>query len=251
MRTRTPSQSPSQPQPQSQSQSQSTLWKLLGALLAVAALAGCGIARDGEPRAIDKESVPVDLLLPTTAPPTTLGRDVPQKEASMFLVDERERKVVPVTRSIPIPVNTQQILRQLIGLRPTDEDSAEGLSNVITRQTRLLRVETEGTDQPTVSIDLDTFFPGLTSEEVTLAIAQMVYTVNADTPGAEVQFLVRGRPQEIRTAEGKSKEVVSCADFAKLGQEASCTTDGKGAATVVSTGTPPVPSTDASSSSAD
>jgi hypothetical protein len=215
----------------------------VGVAVLLAAVAGCGIARDGEPRAIDKENVPVDLLLPTTAPPTTLGRDVPQKEASMFLVDELERKVVPVTRSIPVPVNTQQILRQLIGLRPTDEDSAKGLSNVITRQTRLLGVKSGGNGRPMVWIDLDTFFPGLTSEEVTLAIAQMVYTVNADTPGADVQFLVRGRPQEIRTAEGKSKEVVSCADFAKLGQEASCATDAARASTVVSTGTPPVPST--------
>ena len=143
-----------------------------------------------------------------------------------------------MTRPVPTPVNTQQILRQLIAARPSDEETAEGLSNVITRQTRLLGVTEEGGGS-LVTIDLDNFFPGLTSEEVTLATAQMVYTLTArrslDTP-VRVQVLVRGQPQELRTAEGRSKTVVSCEDFADLGPAESCKT-------AITTGTPPVPST--------
>jgi hypothetical protein len=201
-------------------------------------VSACGITHDAAPRVIDTDNVPVELLLPTTAPPTTLGADVPQKEALMYLVDERERSVVPVTRQVPTPVNTQQILRGLIAARPSDEETAKGLSNVITRQTRLLGV-TEESGGSLVTIDLDSFFPGLTSEEVTLATAQMVYTLTArrslDTP-VRVQVLVRGQPQEVRTAEGRSKTVVSCEDFADLGPAASCKT-------AIITGTPPVPST--------
>jgi Sporulation and spore germination len=221
------------------------------AALAVAAacvlsLSACGIAHDAAPRTIDTDNVPVELLQPRTAPATTLGADVPQKEALVYLVDERQRSVVPVTRAVPTPINTQQILRQLIAARPTDEETADGLSNVITRQTRLLGVTEEGGGS-LVTIDLDNFFPGLTSEEVTLATAQMVYTLTArrslDTP-VRVQVQVRGRAQELRTAEGRSKMVVSCADFAELGPSESCKTT-SGTTTTIDTGTPPVPSTEA------
>jgi hypothetical protein len=40
---------------------------------------------------IDTDNVPVELLQPTTAPPTTLGDDVPQKDALVYLVNERNR----------------------------------------------------------------------------------------------------------------------------------------------------------------
>ena len=59
-----------------------------GCLLTVSA---CGIAHDAAPRVIDTDNVPVSCCNPTTAPPTTLGADVPQKEALIYLVDERER----------------------------------------------------------------------------------------------------------------------------------------------------------------
>lgn len=223
-------------------------WSRLAALAAVAvsvlAVSACGIAHDAAPRVLDTDNVPVELLQPTTAPPTTLGADVPQKDALVYLVDERARMVEPVTRPVPTPINTQQILRQLIAARPTDEETSEGLSNVITRQTRLLGV-TEENGGSMVTIDLESFFPGLTSEEVTLATAQMVYTLTArrslGTP-VQMQVLVRGRAQELRTAEGRSKTVVSCADFVELGPPESCKTTST--STTIGVGTAPVPSTE-------
>jgi len=214
-------------------------------VLSALTVSACGIAHDASPRVIDTDNVPVELLQPTTAPPTTLGADVPQKDALVYLVNERNREVEPVIRAVPTPINTQQILRQLIAARPTDDETDEGLSNVITRQTRLLGV-TEERGGSLVTIDLENFFPGLTSEEVTLATAQMVYTLTArrglDTP-VQVQVLVRGRPQELRTAEGRSKTVVSCADFVDLGPPESCRATTT--STTIEVGPAPVPPTEA------
>lgn len=187
------------------------------AVAASSVLAGCGIARDAKPRAIDKSSVPYDLLSPTTAPSTTLAPDVPTQDAIVYLIDERNRFVKPVTRAVPRPVSLSQTLRQLIDTRPDDREQSAHLSNLITKRTKLIEVRVDpspnGPSSNLVTVNLDQFFPSLTSEDVSLAIAQVVFTVDTKVCNSRVQFQVRGRREGVRAADGTTKWEVSTEDF--------------------------------------
>jgi spore germination protein GerM len=187
------------------------------AALAAAALVSCGIARDAKPRAIDKSSVPYDLLSPTTGPSTTLAQDVPTQDAIVYLIDERNRFVKPVTRAVPRPVSLSQTLRQLIDTRPDEREVSAHLSNLITKRTKLIEVRVDslpsGPSDNLVTVNLDQFFPGLTSEDVSLAIAQVVFTVDTKVCKSRVEFQVRGRREGVRAADGTTKWDVSTDDF--------------------------------------
>ena len=189
----------------------------LGLASVLALAAGCAISNDPEPRRIDAADVPYDLLNPTTAPPATLGANVPREETFIYLALEQERKVTPVLRRVPRPVTLDQRLLQLVEARPDAEEREQGKSNVITRHTRIREVRQEMIgEQRRVVIDLDRFFPGLGSDDVSLAIAQVVFTVDQQYPGAEVEFRVDGQPESIRTGGGTALDVVSTADFLRV-----------------------------------
>lgn len=179
--------------------------------LAVAAT-GCGLASEKSPREISDDEVGFDLLSPTTAPPTTLGEEIATTRASLYFSDPEGEVVRPVVREVPEPLNVSTLLRALFDARPTPGDTDRGLTNVITPQTRLLEVS-----DPTrcrVVIDLASYFPGLSAEEVSYAIAQIVFTLDAFVgDGVEVALLVEGLPEDVRTADGRSLPAVTRDDL--------------------------------------
>jgi hypothetical protein len=238
---------------------------LLVGVLALVALVGggCGIADDSHPRAIAKSAVPYDLLSPTTSPVTGLTPNVPGDNAILYLADEEERVVRGVNRDVARPVNLSQVLRQLIDARHQPDDPP-GLSNLISRRTKLIEVRTAATldGGQRVTINLDQFFPGLSSDDVSLAIAQVVFTVdqelrnqNADGSGqpdqaVSVEFQVRGQKKDIRTSEGQTTGDVTVDDFAQFDPK-NRTDDGAGTTAPSATfGAAPQATTSTSSSSA-
>jgi hypothetical protein len=228
--------------------------RLLAALVAVVALvaAGCGIADDGHPRAIAKSAVPYDLLSPTTASVTTLPPGAPADNAILYLADEEARVVRGVNRMVPRPVNVSQVLRQLIDAQPLDPPAdPPGLSNLISRRIKLIEVRTAATldGGQRVTINLDQFFPGLSSDDVSLAVAQMVFTVtrelqnqNAGAAGQQVsvEFQVRGQKKDIRTGDGQTTGEVTVDDFAAFDPKKQ---PDESTSTSVSLGPAPQPST--------
>jgi hypothetical protein len=199
---------------------------LLVGVLALVALVGggCGIADDSHPRAIARSAVPYDLLSPTTSPVTGLTPNLPRDNAILYLADEEERVVRGVNRDVARPVNLSQVLRQLIDARHQPDDPP-GLSNLISRRTKLIEVRTAKTVSggQRVTINLDQFFPGLSSDDVSLAIAQVVFTVDQELRNqnggdtgqpVSVQFQVRGQKKDIRTSDGQTKAEVTVDDFA-------------------------------------
>lgn len=199
----------------------------LASAFVVAALlgGGCGFPEEEEPRLLNADEVGFDLLSPTTAPPTTLGDDIAQTDAILYLVDAEAEVVKPVTRKIAEPKNLDTVLRALFEARPTRQDEVDGLTNVITPQTRLLEViEAEDASGPRIIIDLASYFPGLTFDEVSFAIAQIVFTISHLKGGKDVAvaIYVEGQPEDVRTDDGKSVPQVSKADLSDF-DEASAT----------------------------
>ncbi len=181
-------------------------------VLAVLALVpgACGFPAEDEPRLLDPDSVGYDLLSPTTAPPVTLACGAITDVAYLYLVNADDRTVARVERKVAAPKNTATVLRALFDARPTEADQEAGLSNVITSQTRLLEVREAGSR---VVLDLDSYFPGLNADEVSLAIAQIVYTLGELDARTELAIFVRGQPEDVRTGDGKSVSEVSMQDL--------------------------------------
>lgn len=190
-------------------------WSAAGLVLLLAVgVAGCGlsVSAEGSPREIDDGEVGFELLSPTTAPPTTLGSEIPTTDALLYFADPEGEVVRPVTREIPEPQNVSTLLRALFDARPTRNDADRGLTNVITPQTRLLEVSSPVPCR--VVIDLASYFPGLSAEEVSYAIAQIVYTLDDFVgEGVEVAILVEGLPEDVRTADGRSVSAVTRDDL--------------------------------------
>jgi hypothetical protein len=195
-------------------------WRAALAVGLTVAATGCGLAAETTPREISDAEVGFDLLSPTTAPPTSLGDEIPTTEAVLYFADPEGEVVRPVQRDIPVPQNASTLLRALFDARPTQREAGQGLINIITPQTRLLEVSNP--DRCRVVIDLASYFPGLAAEEVSYAIAQIVYTLDEFVGrGVEVAILVEGLPEDVRTDDGRSVSAVTRDDLEEFEVEAS------------------------------
>ncbi|HZB72293.1 MAG TPA: GerMN domain-containing protein [Acidimicrobiales bacterium] len=164
---------------------------LAALLLGVALLAGCGVQGDSAPRALAPESVPEELLAPSTS---TVEPDAPTTGAvtTVYLVDNRDR-LRPVLRSLPSPVLITGALGSLLE-GATDEEADEGLRSEVPTGTTVIGIDR--LDEDVIAIDLSEDFAETTADGELLAQAQIVYTVSELPNVRGVLFLVDGRPRE-------------------------------------------------------
>jgi hypothetical protein len=177
-----------------------------GAVLTVAtvfaAVAGCGVQLDDEPRPIAREAVPFDLLETSTTGGTSTTTPLPTFQAtSVFLVDNNDF-LVEVRRQLPGEV------RVAIGsllTPPTEIEVNSGLSTAIPPSVTLRGVV--GPEGGLVTINLGSGGandPEGAPEISRLAFAQLVYTATS-VPGVErVLFQVDGQAREVPTGQGQS-----------------------------------------------
>lgn len=183
---------------------------------------GCTVATDSEPRAIDRDAVPGNLLETTTTTSTTTpeGTTVP---VCFYLLSEGDgTTLVGVTR--PLPVDTlaadkTSVLTELLSLAPNPDDPAEdGLSSAIPEGSTL-KDTAPGVDNQTLTVDLG---PELTTQsggtQLRNAFAQIVYTATEDPAIQQVRFLVDGVPTQPFIRDGVQTDIdraVSRADYSE------------------------------------
>jgi spore germination protein GerM len=168
---------------------------LLAAIAAIAtAVAACGVPNDSDPRRLDAQNVPFELLGPTTT--TTVPAAGPTREVTIFLAQE-EGLLAEVTREVEAPASLRKALHALLA-GPLAEESS--LSTAITTETTLLHLR--GPVDGLVTIDLSREMLDVTGRQQILALAQVVYTATA-YPGVErVLFQFDGEPREVPNGEG-------------------------------------------------
>jgi spore germination protein GerM len=164
---------------------------LAALLLGVALFAGCGVQGDSAPRALAPESVPEELLAPSTS---TVEPDAPTtgEVTTVYLVDNRDR-LRPVLRSLPSPVLITGALGSLLE-GATDEEADEGLRSEVPTGTTVNGIDR--LDEDVIAVDLSKEFAETTADGELLAQAQIVYTVTELGNVRGVLFLVDGRPRE-------------------------------------------------------
>ncbi len=184
---------------------------VLGVVVALLA-AACGPPTDDNPRALDTEDVPFDLLavdpVTTTSTSPPIGATSPVQV--FFMGDER---LVPVERPVSSPASVEKVLKALIS-GPTEDEIRRGLRTVINPGATVLTAPVE--DQiATIDLSGDFFLSPVVEEQI-IALAQTVFTATNLGGVVGVRFTLDGNPAEVFIAKGsRTSAPVGRAVYAK------------------------------------
>jgi spore germination protein GerM len=200
-----------------------TRWRLLSRLLwclallgVLVAATGCGLAADDEPRAIDSEDVPPDLLDPNPPTSTTLIDESTTTVTVYLLVRSgTATRLAAVTREVADARHAGDRIDAL--LEPTSaEEQQRGLISSIPSDTVLLDAELVEADKELV-VNLSGALFDVEGEELANAFAQLVWSVTELNDVRQVRFRVDGQEYRAPDAEGIEQEgAVTRADYAAL-----------------------------------
>lgn len=181
-------------------------------LLGLGIVAGCGVRGQSAETRIGRDDVPFELLeaTPGGGEPAPGEGDAPVGRATIFL--ESAGGLIPVTRELPAPVRTSDVLRALAA-GPTSDEEAFGLQTAITSGRAAPSVRRE---DALAVVELGDAFFNEGADQVT-ALAQIVFTLTGLEGTSRVRFLVAEEPAEVPKADGVlTSEPVGREDYASL-----------------------------------
>jgi spore germination protein GerM len=167
-------------------------------LIAGLAAAGCAIPTQSVPSAIPAGRVPFGLLdphLPTTT--TTLPASVPVK---IYLLGPNQR-LVAEPRVVDIPAALKSVVAELL-LGTTSKEEAAGIRTAIPDDVRVISATVSKTSQ-LATVNFNEAFGQITGSDSELAVAQVVFTVVAETSlTTGVLFQINGVTITVPVANG-------------------------------------------------
>jgi hypothetical protein len=170
-----------------------------GVVIAGLAVAGCAIPTQRVPSAIPPSHVPFGLLnhqLPTTTT-TQPKASVPVK---IFLVGSNHR-LVELTRVAPIPAPLKSVVIQLLG-GPSQKEETAHISTSIPNSVIVLSA-TLSKNPPLATVNFNQDFGEILGSATELAVAQVVFTVVAQTSlTTGVVFEIGGQVISVPVANG-------------------------------------------------
>lgn len=178
------------------------------ALAIAAALAGCGVQPEDEPRPILAPRGPFQALGPRTPAPTaTVGSTAEQ----LFLV--KDGALVPVTRYVEHEPTVQSLISDLLA-GPTEAERDAGITSALlgSRVVSAVRVTDGG-----AVVELASPIEGTGRNDEMLAYAQLVCTLTARPGISGVTFTQDQQPIGVPRADGSlSQGPLTTADYAHL-----------------------------------
>lgn len=172
-----------------------------GLILAVVALAGCGVPAQERPETLEVTAPPA----PAAADATLDGREV-----QIWLV--RGRQLEAVTRPVS-PVDVPTALEALLA-GPSPDEAASGLRTALPPQTLQLGEPTAEEDVVTLAVTRE--FTGLVGGNQQLAVAQVVWTATQFPSVEHVRFTADGKALEVPTDGGLTDRPVDRGDYASV-----------------------------------
>jgi spore germination protein GerM len=167
-------------------------------VIAGLALAGCAIPTQRTPTAIPPSHVPFGLLnheLPTTT--TTPPKSVP---VLIYLLGANHR-LAAESRVVPFPAPLKSVIA-LLFQGPTKKEAANGIRTAIPGNVKVLSAATSATPA-LATVNLNEKFGEITGAETELAVAQIVFTVVAQTNLVTgVIFQIDGQPISVPMGNG-------------------------------------------------
>ncbi len=176
----------------------------LVAMVLTAALAGCGIPMEEEPRPL-----PTGTVSPSESPTFNTPPEASEDQVTLWFV--REGGLIPEPRIAKGPVDSQGLIDMLVA-GPTPEEKAVGVRSavvsvvsgeplVVTAQKA--GVQVSGLPADHVAVVLEPEFKELLSEEQVLVLGQVVTTVAVDGISAVLFVDVDGQRPGVPLANGR------------------------------------------------
>jgi hypothetical protein len=156
------------------------------ASIMVIGVAGCGVTAQSHPRQL--ASTPASTVAPPDGRITRLS--------DVYLV--RGNALAVVHRGVPVPVSLQQTMQALLSGATTAE-AGQGLRSAIPGGVRVTHLSL---NESTATVDLTEGLSAIDSQEQTLALAQLVYTVTSTPLVRHLRVLVDGDAVEVPRADG-------------------------------------------------
>jgi spore germination protein GerM len=190
---------------------------VLLSLLLAAAVAGCGLPTDDEPRELSADAVPFDLL---AAPTTTLPGSPPADRSQIVnLYFRNDERLVPVPTLVAAPSDSTSsqptpdaVITALLETESSELD--RGVRSAIPPDTTLVDTRRAG---DVLTIDLSEAFTTVESNLLIFAVAQLVYTSTELSGINRVRFAIEGERISVPDDEGVEQEgPVSPSDYLSL-----------------------------------
>lgn len=180
---------------------------VLGVLVALALLVGCGVpTRSGADRA-DPEDVPFGLLDEQTTP-TELPR--PGVAVDVYLYDAASSRLVRVTRE----TNDASVEGVLQLLQEGSGETGVPVGNPLEDVDVVLSARSE---RGRVTVDLSEEFVTLGGSAQLIALAELVYTATGRPGVGQVSFTLEGEPTQVPTGDGSlSSDPLTRSDYQDL-----------------------------------
>ena len=137
---------------------------VIAAVVAVSAMAGCGVSSQGRATRIEPEDVPFGLL--EDQPTTTVVEE--GKTATMYLLSAD--RLVAVDRSVPTDAGLDDLLGEVIA-GPTEVEQGLGITTAVPAGT----IASVDTSRGVAEVDLTASFGDVRSREQILALGQIVW----------------------------------------------------------------------------
>lgn len=188
------------------------VWRLLTVVALVAVTAGCGIAADAEPHAVEPPAPYRDFGTPsTTAPPET--RAAGPLTESIYLT--RDNRLAHVPRSVDEVPSVSDLLDHLTA-GPTAEESEQGYSTALVAGADVVEGVDVENGQAEVAL-APGWDDGVAPALRILAVAQIVCTLDAHLDVSRVVFTIEGQRATVpRGNAQRTPDPVTADDYAEL-----------------------------------
>lgn len=187
------------------------------ALSVLLGAAGCGIATDRAPKAIDAADLPADLVDPNVSSTTTIPGSVTTASVTVYFLTRQGEitRLTPVQREVASRSRAADRIKAVL-TGPTADEQRLGLISTIPTDTVLLDTTFVPTDGELV-VNLSGALFDVQGKELANAFAQLVWTVT-ESPGVrQVRFKVDGQAYRTPNAEGIEQDgAVTRGDYNSL-----------------------------------
>ncbi len=177
-------------------------------------LGACGVQLDEGPRDVAVQSVPYELLEPSTTT-TSEPRPLPTfQPTTVYLLDNNDL-LRAVRRQLPGEPTVEGAIQSLL-TQPSEAEGNSGLGSAIASNT-VLRGPIQGPVDGVVTIDLSSEINEVAPQGVRRALAQIVYTATSIPGVTGVLFQVDGEERSVLNAAGEStSEPLTRDDYREL-----------------------------------
>lgn len=167
-------------------------------VLALLALAGCGVKAEGEAQRIARDAVPAELLstttTSTTTPPVTVTTR-PRAIATLYFV--RDDHIVRVDRAVDTAPGIADVVELLS--QPSADEAAQGFHTAVPAVHLVNAVSVSG---GVAAVDLAPDLVHAQQRSPALAFAQLTYTITSVPGVGLVSYTLGGAPIEVPAGDG-------------------------------------------------